>query len=101
MSPSGEVRLALKRPCEDGTTHERFTTEDVLARLAALVPRPRANLVRYQGVYARKFPWRSLVVRAGDAPPGRRKRERRPRALGKSGSCDRGTGIRHRVPTPR
>jgi hypothetical protein len=25
VSPFGEVRLALKRPCEDGTTHVRFT----------------------------------------------------------------------------
>ena len=41
ISPSGEVRLALKRPFRDGTTHVRFTTEDFLARLAALVPRNR------------------------------------------------------------
>jgi len=31
----------------DGTTHILFTPEDFLARLAALVPRPRSNLTRY------------------------------------------------------
>lgn len=29
-----------------------FTPEDWLARLAALVPRPRAHLTRYHGVFA-------------------------------------------------
>ena len=43
----GAVLLALKRPFRDGTKHLRFTPEDVVARLAALVPRPRANVTRY------------------------------------------------------
>ena len=37
----------LKHPFRDGTTHILFTPEDFLARLAALVPRPWSNLIRY------------------------------------------------------
>lgn len=35
------LRGGLKRPFSDGTTHVTFTPEDFMARLAALVPRPR------------------------------------------------------------
>jgi hypothetical protein len=40
------VRLALKTPYRDGTTHVMFEPEDFIARLAALVPKPRAHLIR-------------------------------------------------------
>ncbi len=33
-----------------------------MARLAALVPRPRANLIRYHGVFAPNFKHRKLIV---------------------------------------
>jgi hypothetical protein len=46
------VRYALKTPYRDGTTHVIFEPEDFIARLAALVPRPRAHLTRYHGVFA-------------------------------------------------
>ena len=39
---------------------------DFLARLAALVPRPRVNLTRYHGVFAPNSPLRARVT------PGRR-----------------------------
>ena len=39
----------LKNPYRDGTTHFVFDPLDFLARLAARVPRPRGNLVRYHG----------------------------------------------------
>jgi hypothetical protein len=38
---------------------------DFLARLAALVPRPRVNLTRYHGVFAPNSAHRALVTRAG------------------------------------
>ncbi len=38
---------------------------DFLARLAALVPRPRVNLTRYHGVFAPNSTHRALVSRAG------------------------------------
>ena len=37
-------------------------SQDFLARLAALVPRPRANLTRYHGVLAPNSPFRRAVV---------------------------------------
>jgi hypothetical protein len=64
LNRRGEVLLALKRPFRDGTTHLKFTPEDFMARLAALVPRPRANLTRYHGVFAPAHPWRRWVTGA-------------------------------------
>lgn len=65
LNRRGEVLLALKRPFRDGTTHLKFTPEDFMARLAALVPRPRANLTRYHGVFAPAHPWRRRVTGMG------------------------------------
>jgi hypothetical protein len=39
-------------PCRDGTTQVAFEPVDFVARLAALVPKPRVNLTRYHGVLA-------------------------------------------------
>ena len=33
-----------------------------MARLAALVPRPRVNLTRYHGVFAPNSPWRGAIT---------------------------------------
>jgi hypothetical protein len=49
----GRVLYRLKRRWRDGTTHVLFEPVDFLGRLAALVPPPRAHLVRYHGVLAR------------------------------------------------
>jgi len=40
-----------------------FDPLDFVARLVALVPAPRANLVRYHGVLAPRARWRAQVVR--------------------------------------
>jgi hypothetical protein len=37
----------LKTPYRDGSTHVIFEPEDFIARLAALVPKPRAHLTPY------------------------------------------------------
>ena len=42
----------LKTPYRDGTTHVIFEPLDFIARLAALVPKPRVNLTRFHGVFA-------------------------------------------------
>jgi hypothetical protein len=54
--------LELKHPFRDGTTHVLFEPLDFIARLAALVPRPRAHLLRYHGVFAPNAQHRRLVV---------------------------------------
>jgi hypothetical protein len=46
----GQVRLELRRPWSNGTTHLLFDPVELLERLAALTPRPRVNLVLYHGV---------------------------------------------------
>jgi hypothetical protein len=56
------VRYTLKTPYRDGTTHVIFEPEDFIARLAALVPKPRAHLTRYHGVFAPASPDRARIV---------------------------------------
>jgi len=49
LTSQGQVRYTLKTPYRDGTAHVVFAPLDFLARLAALVPRPRVHLTRYHG----------------------------------------------------
>jgi hypothetical protein len=44
-----------------------------MARLAALVPRPRVNLTRYHGVFAPNSPHRAWVTKAGRGRGANRK----------------------------
>ena len=62
LTEHGQVRYTLKTPYRDGTTHVIFEPEDFIARLAALVPKPRAHLTRYHGVFAPACPDRPRVV---------------------------------------
>src|SRR5690606_10687069 len=52
LTRDGRVRYALKTAYRDGTTHVIFEPLDFMARLAALVPKPRVNLTRFHGVFA-------------------------------------------------
>jgi hypothetical protein len=47
---------------DDHTTPVLFEPEDFVARLAALVPKPRAHLTRYHGVFAPASPDRAGIV---------------------------------------
>jgi hypothetical protein len=62
LTPQGRVRLRLRHPYRDGTTHLVFEPLALLARLAVLIPRPRVNLVLYHGVLAPRAAWRREVV---------------------------------------
>jgi Putative transposase/Transposase zinc-binding domain len=64
LTPSGNVRYQLKTPYKDGTTHVIFEPLDFIARLAALVPKPRVNLTRFHGVFAPNSRHRALVTPA-------------------------------------
>ena len=70
VNPQGKALYLLKTPYRDGTTHLIFEPLDFIARLAALVPRPRVNLTRYHGVLAPNHRWRAEVTPSGR---GRRK----------------------------
>ena len=64
LSSTGKVVYTLKTPYRDGTTQVAFDSVDFIARLAALVPKPRVNLTRYHGVLAPNHRWRGLVTPA-------------------------------------
>ena len=52
LTGDGKVRYQLKTPYRNGTTHVIFEPVDFIAKLAALVPKPRVNLTRFHGVFA-------------------------------------------------
>ena len=52
LNNAGQVVLMLKTPYRDGTTHIVMSPLEFMQRLAALVPRPRLNLIRFHGVLA-------------------------------------------------
>jgi hypothetical protein len=72
------VRYELKTPYSDGTTHILFEPLDFIARLAALVPRPRVNLTRYHGVLAPNSKYRARVT------PAKRGKGRKIKSPGKT-----------------
>ena len=52
--PDGQVRYRLRKPWIDGRTEIVLEPIAFLRRLAALIPIPYANLVRYHGVFANR-----------------------------------------------
>jgi hypothetical protein len=61
LSSTGKVVYTLKMPYRDGATQMAFVRGghppvDFIARLAALVPKPRVNLTRYHGVLVLRGP---------------------------------------------
>ena len=64
LTANGQVRYQLKTPYRDGTTHVIFEPLDFIARLAALVPKPRVNLTRFHGVFAPNSQYRAVVTPA-------------------------------------
>lgn len=61
-SERGQVIYKFKQPFRDGTTHVVLDPLDFIARLAALVPRPRLNLTRFHGVFAPNCKHRKSIV---------------------------------------
>ena len=61
----GRVVYGLRRHWKDGTSAVVFDPLDFIARLAALVPRPRAHQLTYHGVLTPAAEWRDLIVPAG------------------------------------
>jgi hypothetical protein len=65
LTEDGRIGLELKSAWSDGTSHLVLEPLDLLARLAALTPRPRVNLIFYHGVLAPHVRWRAAVVMYG------------------------------------
>jgi hypothetical protein len=62
LTAEGRVLLRLKTPWANGTTHLLYEPLDLLAKLAALIPRPQKNLIQYHGVLAARSKLRARVV---------------------------------------
>ena len=75
LTSNGNIRYQLKTPYRDGTTHIIFEPLDFIAKLAALVPKPRTNLTRFHGVFAPNSKYR---VRLTPAKRGRGRKRREP-----------------------
>jgi len=65
----GRIVYRLRHRWRDGTSHLVFEPQELLARLAALIPPPRAHQTRYHGILAPCAGWRDHVV------PGTKKTE--------------------------
>lgn len=64
----GKYQIVLKRAWEDGTAAIVVSGEELLARLAVLVPPPRIHTTRYFGVWAPRSKLRRLIVPASPTP---------------------------------
>jgi hypothetical protein len=71
VTANGDLRYCMKTPWKNGTTHVVLSPLDFMSRLAALVPRPRAHLVRFHGLFAPNARERSLVTPAPALAAGR------------------------------
>jgi len=63
----GRLLYRFKRPWRDGTTHIVMEPLELMEKLTALIPAPRAHLLRYSGILAPAAKWRPLIVPAGAA----------------------------------
>jgi hypothetical protein len=66
--PDGNLCYRLRHTWRDGTTHVVLDPLELIERLVALIPPPRANQIRYHGVLAPCAGYRAAVV---PAPPAR------------------------------
>ena len=78
LTPNGNVRYQMKTPYRDGTTHVIFEPLDFIARLAALVPKPRVNLNRFHGIFAPNSKHRVRVTPAKRGRGGQHARGANP-----------------------
>lgn len=85
------MRYQLKTPWRNGTTHVEWDPVDFIAKLAALIPPPRAHLTRFHGIFAP-----NSRLRAQLTPSGRGKRL----AVGAE-PADSNANTDHRTPDER
>ena len=65
----GRVKLKLRTPWSDGTTHLILEPTELIEKLAALVPRPKTNLIVYHGCLASRAQDREQIVAYGRPEP--------------------------------
>jgi hypothetical protein len=64
--PDGRFRYEMRRPMGTGQTELFFEGPELIGRLAALIPTPRKNMIRFFGVFAPASRLRSKVVPGHD-----------------------------------
>ncbi|MBI5543751.1 MAG: transposase [Deltaproteobacteria bacterium] len=69
MPGKGQDCYVLKYPLPDDSHLLRLTGQQMMRRIALLVPRPKLHLVRYTGVFAGHSSWRPLIVPASPRKP--------------------------------
>ena len=62
ITDDGLVVYALRHRWRDGTTHVALRPLEFIEKLAALIPAPRTNLIRYHGILAPAARDRAAVV---------------------------------------
>jgi len=62
IEEDGQIRIKLKTPYSDGTTHIEMTPFDFLARLQALIPPRFVNQTIHFGIFAPAHPLRKEIV---------------------------------------
>jgi len=66
LQADGQLLYRLKHRWRDGTTHVLLSPQELIEKLAALVPPPRFHLVRYHGVLGPRARARHRIVPAGE-----------------------------------
>jgi hypothetical protein len=87
--PDGRIAYELRRPWSDGTRQLVFEPLAFLAKLAALVPPPRAHLVTYHGVLAPCSALRAAIVPGGRERTAGTRRGRTARGETSAHRCGR------------
>jgi hypothetical protein len=64
LTPDRKILLTMRRAWDDGTRAILFEPHELIEKLAALVPRPRINLLLYHGVFGPSARLRSRAVAA-------------------------------------
>lgn len=67
LTAEGKILLTMMRPWQDGTRAILFEPHELIEKLAALVPKPRINLLLYHGVLGPSARLRSAAVAAARA----------------------------------
>lgn len=72
----GKILYRLKTQYSDGTTHVLFDPLELVEKVVALIPPPRANLLRYHGVFAPNSKERKRIVPVSTSDPAEKKEAR-------------------------
>ncbi len=72
----GKILYRLKTQYSDGTTHVLFDPMELVEKVVALIPPPRANLLRYHGVFAPNFKDRKRIVPGSPSESAEGRQER-------------------------